>query len=94
MPRAAKRGENVMLRGKTLKERNLENVDFLLVFTIYSAMSHLGEPKKNEERACTAGLPKRTENASARSAKNGKKGENLKKNDEKTEFAQKGAFRH
>ena len=75
-----KKFKNLRFPQKWLKGRNLEKVLPVLVFTVYSAMSHLGEPKKFESTACTAWLRKRTGNASARTVIIVKKFENSWRN--------------
>ena len=52
-------------------------------------MSHLGELKKNEEMACTAGPQKRAEKASARTEKNVKNQRKKKKKKTKNGSRQK-----
>ena len=51
-PRAATRGRNRISRGKPRKGQSLENVDFLSVFTLYSAMPDFLGKSKSEATAC------------------------------------------
>jgi hypothetical protein len=60
--------ENISRR-KTQKDWNLENIDFVLFFTVDSAMSHVGKSQRNGATACARPLQKRTENASGRTMK-------------------------
>ena len=58
-PRTATRGRNRILRGKPRKGQNLENVDFLLIFTVYFVMSDFLGKSKSEATACARRLQKR-----------------------------------
>ena len=70
MQRGGQIAEKNKILQKSQTRRNFEKVDFISVFTIYSAMSHLGVTAKIESMPFAARLQKRTENASPRTQKN------------------------
>ena len=59
--REGEKAPKISLRQKLLKERDLENIDFSLVFAVFFAMAPLAEIAKIDTLECAARLEKRTE---------------------------------
>ena len=71
------------------QEENLENVDSLLCFTVFSARSPFARQTKIEATGCAAQLQKCTENAQATSTKFKKIFKNLTKIEDTMTLAKK-----
>ena len=68
-PRASTRDQNRTLHGKPENGRNAENVDVVLVFTVYSAMADFLDKPKHEATARARRLQTRTEIAKPQTRK-------------------------
>ena len=60
--REGEKAPKISLRQKLLKERDLENIDFSLVFAVFFAMAPFAGMAKIHTLECAAWLEKRTEN--------------------------------
>ena len=59
--REGEQAQKISLRQKLLKERDLENIDFSLVFAVFFAMAPLAGMARINTLECAARLEKRTD---------------------------------
>jgi len=93
-PARSKINRKIHFSEKQAKECNLENVNILLVFTVYSAMSHSVNRSNSRSRHAHHGCKNTLEKHRPEVRKLSKNRKNLSKFDAQTGVAKKGAFRH